>query len=245
MMRFCLLPFLIFLCGTSFAQKNTVRTLDKTSFLREILGARYAKSDRAWTMPATQAVTDTFGVEATGGLFVGVDTIAYREVYGQKEAWVLFTVEGYMFNFARLIKTPAGWTVQNMHYRLHEGAHGEYAPLAFYIQMIGQKTFISIQEDWHKRGIITTNWVLYDPLSAKKAGKIELARVGEKERSPEQFTEISFLQVKYESVQEPLPDIMLTQFVDSKKKGAVSKTTSRTLRYRWDEKLATFIKVGK
>ncbi len=245
MIRFCLLPILILLCGTLSAQKNTVKTLDKTSFLREILGAKYAKSDRAWTMPATQAVSDTFGVEATGGLFVGVDTIAFREVNGKKEAWVLFTVEGYLFNFARLEKTTGGWIVKNIHYRLHEGAHGEYAPIAFYIQMIGQKTFISIQEDWYKRGVITTNWVLYDPLSAQLAGKLELAYTGEKERHPDQYTETSFMQVKYESAQGLLPDIMLSQTLESKKKGAPAKIASRTLRYRWDQKQAMFYKVGK
>lgn len=244
-MRPALFLYFILAFNVLFAQKNTVRSLDKASFLREILGARYAKSDKFWTLPNTQAVQDTFGVQANGGLFVGVDTIAMREVDGKKEAWVLFTVEGYLFNFARLEKTTAGWKVKSIRYRLHAGTHGEYAPLSYRVKMIGLKTFISIEEDWHKRGIITTKWVLYDPLTTLKAAELELESTGEKERNPEQFTEISLLQIKYESVQEPLPDIMLTQFLESKKKGNAVKTSSRVLRYRWDDKKAVFYKVGK
>ena len=244
-MRYLLLLLLAFASQFLFAQKNTLKTLDEASFLREILGARYSKQDRAWTLPATQAVIDTFGVEANGGLFVGVDTIAVREVGGQKEAWVLFTVEGYLFNFARLDKTASGWKVKNMYYRFHEGAPGQYAPLELSIQMIGKKAFISIREDWFAGGVITTKWILYEPFSIKLAGEIDLSSIGEKEQNPEVYTEISFLQVKYESVREPLPDIMLTQTLESKKKGAAAKSTSRTLRYRWDTRRAVFYPVGK
>ncbi len=244
-MKYTLFLIPVLVSGALFAQKNTVKTLDKASFLREILGARYVKSDKAWTLPQTQAVLDTFEVEAHGGLYVAVDTIALRDVGGDKEAWVLFTVEGYFFNFARLEKTPQGWTVKNMYYRLHQGAPGEYAPLAFYIQMIGSKSFISIQEDWYASGVITTKWILYEPFSAKLAGEIDLARLGEKEQNPAQYAEVSFLQIKYETVQPPLPDIMLTQTVESKKKGSSVQTSSRTLRYRWDARRAVFYKVGK
>lgn len=244
-MKYALLLIPVLVSGALFAQKNTVKTLDKASFLREILGARYVKSDKAWTLPRTQAVLDTFEVEAHGGLYVAVDTIAVRDVGGDKEAWVLFTVEGYFFNFARLEKTQDGWRVKNMYYRLHEGAPGQYAPLAFYIQMIGSKTFIAIQEDWHASGVITTKWVLYEPFSAKLAAEIDMARLGEKDQNPAQYSEVSFVQVKYETVQPPLPDIMLTQNVESKKKGSSVQTTSRTLRYRWDTRRAVFYKVGK
>lgn len=244
-MKYALLLIPVLVSGALFAQKNTVKTLDKTSFLREILGASYVKSDKAWTLPRTQAVLDTFEVEAHGGLYVAVDTIAIRDVGGDKEAWVLFTVEGYFFNFARLGKTPYGWTVKNMYYRLHEGAPGQYAPLAFYIQMIGSKSFIAIQEDWYASGVITTKWILYEPFSAKLAAEIDLARLGEKEQDPAQYTEISFLQIKYETVQPPLPDIMLTQNIESKKKGSYVQTSSRTQRYRWDARRAVFYKVGK
>lgn len=243
-MRFHLLLLPVFISGALFAQKNTIKTLDKATFLREILGARYVKADKFWTLPNTQATLDTFGVDANGGLFVGVDTIAIREVDGQKEGWVLFTVEGYLFNFARLQKTPAGWKVKYMHYRLHEGAPGEYAPRAFFIQAIGKKTFISIQEDWYGMGIITTKWILYEPFSAKKAGEIDTAQEGEKEQDPDQYKEISFMQVHYELVREPLPDIMLTQTIEQKKKGSAVKTSTRTLRYRWDIRQAVFYKVA-
>lgn len=242
-MRSCLIIFACFFSSLLTAQKNTIKTLDKISFLKEILGARYVKADKFWTLPRTRATIDTFGVEANGGLFVGVDTIVFREMDGQKEGWVLFTVEGYLFNFARLQKTPEGWTVKKMHYRLHEGAPGEYAPLAFFIQSIGKKTFISIQEDWYGMGIITTKWVLYEPFSARKAGEIDMAREGEKEQNPEQYTEISFMQLQYESVRDPLPDIMLTQFIEQKKKGANAKTRTRTQRYRWDVRKASFYQV--
>lgn len=243
-MRLHLLILSVVVSGVLSAQKSTVKTLDKNSFLKEILGARYVKADKFWTLPKTQATLDTFGVDANGGLFVGVDTIAFREVDGQKEAWVLFTVEGYLFNFARMQKTSTGWTVKKMHYRLHEGAPGEYAPLAFFIQSIGKKTFISIHEDWYGMGIITTKWVLYEPFSARKAGEIDMAREGEKEQNPEQYKEISFMQVKYESVQEPLPDIMLTQSIEQKRKGSTSISSTRTLRYRWDVRKAVFYKVA-
>ncbi len=245
LMRYILFLFLALLSGHARAQKNTVKALDKTSFLRDILGARYSKSDRAWTLPPTEAVADTFGTSANGGLFVGVDTIVYRDVEGHKEAWVLFTVEGYLFNMARMTKTVLGWSVSNVRYRMHEGTHGHYAPLAFFIQMIGRKTFISVKEDRFGRGIIHTKWVLYDPLTFKKAGEMELATIGEKEQNPDQYTEIEFLQVKYESVQDPLPDIMLTQNLESKKKGEPARISSRTMRYRWDEKRSVFVKVGK
>lgn len=244
-MRYFLICFLAFLSGNATAQQKAVRTLDKTSFLRDILGARYSKPDRSWTLPPTQAVADTFGVAANGGLFVGVDTIVYRDVEGHKEAWVLFTVEGYLFNMARLGKTPQGWNVREMRYRMHEGTHGHYAPLAYFIQMIGRKTFISVKEDRFGRGIISTKWVLYDPLTFKKAGELELGKTGEKERNPDQYTEIELLQVKYESVQDPLPDIMVTQTLESKKKGEQLRISSRTLRYRWDDKRSAFVKVGK
>lgn len=243
-MRFYLLHLCIFYSGFLFAQ-TPLKTLDKSSFLRDVLGARYSKADRFWTLPNTQATRDTFGVEANGGLFAGVDTIAFREVDGRKEGWVLFTVEGYIFNFARMEKTPKGWQVKKMYHRLHTGAHGQYAPLAFYLQSIGKKTFISIQEDWFKSGIITTKWILYEPFSAKKAGELEMARSGEKEQNPDQYLEASFMQVQYEPVFEPLPDIMLTQTVEQKKKGAAVKTITRTLRYRWDIRKAIFYKVGK
>jgi hypothetical protein len=244
-MRFYLL-FLLFVVAAGLqAQQITLKTLDKSTFLRDILGARYSKSDKFWTLPNTQAARDTFGVDANGGLFAGVDTIAIREVDGRKEGWVLFTVEGYIFNFARLEKTPKGWQVKHMYYRLHEGAHGQYAPLGFFLQSIGKKTFISIQEDWYKAGIISTKWVLYEPFSAKKAGEIEMSRTGEKEQKPEQYQEVSLMQVLYEPVLEPLPDIMVTQTIEQKKKGAAAQTSTRTLRYRWDIRKAIFYKVGK
>jgi hypothetical protein len=53
------------------------------------------------------------------------------------------------------------------------------------------------------------------------------------------------MQVQYESIAEPLPDIMMTQTVEQKKKGAAAKTSTRTLRYRWDIRKAYFYKVGK
>ncbi len=243
-MRFYLFLLPLFVSGVLVAQKNTIKTLNKTSFLKEILGAKYVKADKFWTLPNTQATFDTFGVDATNGLFVGVDTIVIREMDGQKEGWVLFTVEGYLFNFARLQKTPAGWTVKKMYYRLHEGAPGEYAPLSFSIQAIGKKTFISIREDWYGMGIITTKWILYEPFSARNAGEIEIAREGEKEQDPEQYKEISLMQVQYESVRDPLPDIMLTQSIEQKRKGSAAKTSTRTQRYRWDVRKAVFYKVA-
>ncbi|MCA0238656.1 MAG: hypothetical protein LCH81_19950 [Bacteroidetes bacterium] len=244
-MRLFLFLIPVFTLQTLYAQQKTVKTLDKSSFLREILGARYSKADKFWTLPNTQATLDTFGVDANGGLFAGVDTIAFREVDGHKEAWVLFTVEGYIFNFARLEKTPQGWSVRHIYYRLHEGAPGEYAPLEYSMISIGKKTFLSIKEDWYGMGIITTKWVLYEPFSAHQAAEIDIAKTGEKEQNPDQFREISFMQVRYEPVVEPLPDIMLTQIVEQKKKGSEPKLSTRTLRYRWDIRKAIFYKMGK
>jgi hypothetical protein len=236
-MRYLFLGLSLLLCAALPAQKKHMKVLDKPNFLREILGAKYSKSDRIWALPRTDATRDTFGVEANGGLFVEVDTLFTREVGGLKEAWVLFLVEGYIFNFARMGQSASGWEIKKMHYRLHEGAPGEYAPLDFDAVMIGKKTFLSIQEDWYGGGIIRTNWLLFDPLTGREAGKIELARTGEKEQNPQAFTEILCLQQRFEPTKAaPLPDIVLSQSVDQKKKGATARLSTRTLRYRWDDK---------
>ena len=146
------------------AQKTSIKIADAKSFLRDILAAKYSKSDKRWTLPNSQLVRDSFGVEANGGLFVSVDTILLRDVGQVKEAWVLFTVEGYMFNFARLEKSDAGWKVKVMRCRFHEGAPGEYAPESFGFQMVGRKTLISVRETWYAIGVTTTRWLLFNPL---------------------------------------------------------------------------------
>ncbi len=237
---------LICFVSTAFAQKTSIKIADKQSFLRDILGAKYSKSDKRWTLPNTQLMRDTFGVEANGGLFVSVDTILLREVGAQKEAWVLFNVEGYMFNFARLLKSETGWKVKTMKYRFHEGAPGEYAPESFVFQMIGKKTFISIQELWYAIGVTTTQWLLFNPLhDAAPAGKFDLAREGEKEQMPEAYTEMTTIETRYEPMKESLPDILLTQRMEKKVKAKPAKVTNHTVRYRWNLSTESYQKVAK
>lgn len=227
------------------AQKASTKIADAKSFLRDILGAKYAKADKRWTLPNTPLMRDTFGVEANGGLFVSVDTIILRDVGSAKEAWVLFTVEGYMFNFARLEKSDAGWYVKTMRYRFHEGAPGEYAPESFGFQMIGRKTLISIREVWYASGVTTTNWLLFNPLKqAAPAGEFKLAREGEKEQNPDAYSETTTIETRYETMKESLPDILLTQQTEQKTKGKPAKTTSRTQRYRWDLGTESYQKVA-
>ena len=112
MVRFVFLLLTLLGSASVFAQKSSTKIADANGFLRDILGAKYAKSDKRWTLPNTRLNRDTFGVEANGGLFVTVDTIVLRDVGPAKEAWVLFTVEGYMFNFARLEKTENAWVLK-------------------------------------------------------------------------------------------------------------------------------------
>ncbi|HND88520.1 MAG TPA: hypothetical protein PK971_09330, partial [Saprospiraceae bacterium] len=189
---------------------------------------------------------DTFGVEANGGLFVTVDTIVLRDVGPAKEAWVLFTVEGYMFNFARLEKTENAWVLKFMRYRFHEGAHGEYAPESFSFQMVGRKTFISIQEVWYNAGIYETKWHLFDPLQqAAAAGSFDLKQEGGKEQNPTEYTEYVTTDKRYEAMKESLPDILLVQRVEEKPKGKPAKKSTRTLRYRWNLSTEAYQKVAK
>jgi len=228
------------------AQKTSIKIADAKSFLRDILAAKYSKADKRWTLPNTQLVRDTFGVEANGGLFVSVDTIILRDVGPVKEAWVLFTVEGYMFNFARLEKSDAGWQVKTMRYRFHEGAPGEYAPESFGFQMVGRKTLISVRETWYAIGVTTARWLLFNPLrQAAPAGEFDLAREGEQEQNPEAYTEMTTLETRYEAMKESLPDILLAQRTEQKVKGKPAKTTERTLRYRWNLSTESYQKVAK
>jgi hypothetical protein len=228
------------------AQKTSIKIADAKSFLRDILAAKYSKADKRWTLPNTPLVRDTFGVEANGGLFVSVDTIILRDVGPVKEAWVLFTVEGYMFNFARLEKSDAGWKVKTMRYRFHEGAPGEYAPESFGFQMVGRKTLISVREIWYASGVTTTRWLLFNPLrQAAPAGEFDLAREGQKEQDPEAYTEMTTLETRYEAMKESLPDILLAQRTEQKTKGKPAKTTERTLRYRWNLSTEAYQKVAK
>lgn len=231
---------------SAFAQKSVIKIADAQSFLRDILAAKYTKSEKRWTLPNTQLMRDTFGVEANGGLFVSVDTIILRDVGTVKEAWVLFTVEGYMFNFARLEKSDTGWKLKTMRYRFHEGAHGEYSPEEFGFQMIGRKTFISLREMWYGMGVTSTRWLLFNPLKdAMLSCELDLAREGEKEQIPDAYTEITTTETRYEPMQESLPDILLTQATEKKVKGKPAKTSSRTLRYRWNLSTETYQKVAK
>ena len=228
------------------AQKTSIKIADAKSFLRDILAAKYSKSDKRWTLPNSQLVRDSFGVEANGGLFVSVDTIILRDVGPVKEAWVLFTVEGYMFNFARLEKSDAGWNLKVMRCRFHEGAPGEYAPESFGFQMVGRKTLISIRELWYGMGITTTRWLLFNPLKqAVPAGEFDLAREGEKEQDAEAYSEMTTIETRYEAMKESLPDILLTQKTEQKAKGKAAKTTQRTLRYRWNLSTESYQKVAK
>lgn len=228
------------------AQKTSIKIADAKSFLRDILAAKYSKADKRWTLPNTQLMRDTFGVEANGGLFVSVDTIILRDVGPVKEAWILFTVEGYMFNFARLEKSDAGWQVKVMRYRFHEGAPGEYAPEVFGFQMIGRKTLISVRELWYASGVTTTRWLLFNPLrQAAPAGEFDLVREGEKEQDPEAYTEMTTLETRYEAMKESLPDILLAQRTEQKVKGKPAKSTDRTLRYRWNLSTESYQKVAK
>ncbi len=246
MSRFLSLLFLAALALPISAQKTSIKIADAKSFLRDILAAKYSKSDQRWTLPNSKLVRDSFGVEANGGLFVSVDTIILRDVGLVKEAWVLFTVEGYMFNFARLEKSDAGWKVKALRCRFHEGAPGEYAPESFGFQMIGKKTLVSIRETWYGMGITTTRWLLFNPLKqAAPAGEFDLAREGEKEQEPEAYTEMTTIETRYEAMKESLPDILLTQRTEQKTKGKPAKTTARTLRYRWNLSTESYQKVAK
>lgn len=246
MIRFAFLLLTLLGGIPAFAQKASTPIADAKSFLRDILGAKYAKSDKRWTLPNTRLNRDTFGVEANGGLFVTVDTIVLRDVGPAKEAWVLFTVEGYMFNFARLEKTEHAWVLKSIRYRFHEGAPGEYAPESFRFQMLGRKTFISIREVWYNAGTYETKWHLFDPLrQAGAAGSFDLRQEGGKEQDPTEYTEYTTTDTRYQAMKESLPDIVLTQRVEQRAKGKPAQKSTRTLRYRWNLSMEMYQKVAK
>lgn len=246
MIRILFFCWMLLLGVSAEAQKTSIKIADANSFLRDILAAKYSKQDRRWQLPNTPLNRDTFGVEANGGLFVSVDTILLRDVGESKEAWVLFTVEGYMFNFARLEKTSTSWVLKHMRYRFHEGAHGEYAPEVFRFQMIGRKTFISVRELWYNAGVYESRWLLFNPLKqAAPVVSMEVKREGDKEQHPEQYVEFSTTDTRYEAMKESLPDILLVQRVEERPKGKPARKGTRTLRYRWNLSTETYHKVAK
>ncbi len=232
-MKYLIIAFLALPCFMQ-AQSEYLKTPDATSFLKEMLGAKYSKSDKFWVLPRTTEYGKIFGTDAEGGLFSNVDTILMRKVGDVQEAWILFTVEGYMFNFARLEKTPKGWKKKSIFYKFHEGAPGEYQPEYFGFQMIAQKTFISIKESWYGAGITTQKWLLFDPFNRKEVGSFELNREGEKEQRPESFKEIKTIKTKLEVTDQLLPDIIFEQAVLQKLKGKKEQESIRTLRYIWN-----------
>lgn len=242
MLKIKLLTFLCCCAAALFAQQaKPVKTVTETTFLRDVMGAKYSKSDKMWAMPRTQAVQDSFGLDLEGGLFARVDTIITRDVGKDKETWVLFTVEGHIFNMARLTKAKEGWLLKNIRYRLHTGAPGEYAPLTFGFRVIGGKTFVSITEMWYAIGITTTKWLLFDPFMGKKAGEFDLAREGGKEQTPDAYTEFKTDKTEFPVSRLALPDLHLTQTVEQKLKGKPAKTTSRVAKYRWNDKTKRYL----
>ncbi len=208
---------------------------DAVGFLRDLMGAKYSKSDKSWVLPRTGANQKIFDVDAEGGLFVGVDTILQRNVGEEREAWILFTVEGYMFNFARLEKTSKGWQKKAVYYRFHEGAHGNYGPEQIGFEMIAQKTFISVREYWFKKGVTTRKWQLYDPFTRAKAVTIDLDRTGEKKQLPNAYQEYKTTDIKMEPTERLLPDIVLTQAVEEKADNKKAEKKTRKVRYTWQK----------
>ncbi|MCC7244286.1 MAG: hypothetical protein IT269_01290 [Saprospiraceae bacterium] len=213
--------------------KEFIAKPDAVGFLRDIMGAKYSKSDKSWVLPRTGANQEIFDVDAEGGLFVGVDTILQRNVGEEKEAWILFTVEGYMFNFARLVKTPKGWQKKAIYYRFHEGAHGNYGPEQIGFEMIAQKTFISVKEYWFKKGVTTRKWQLFDPFTRSRVGIIELDRTGEKKQQPDAYQEYKTSNITMTPTDKILPDIILTQALDEKPAGKKAEKKARKVRYSW------------
>jgi hypothetical protein len=238
--RFLLLWFLLpFLLPAQ--QSKPVKTVTETTFLRDVMGAKYSKSDKMWALPRTQAIKDSFAMDLEGGLFARVDTIITRDIGDGKETWVLFTVEGHVFSMARLEAVKGGWQLKNIRYHLHEGAHGEYAPLKYGFRVIGGKTFVSIEEMWYAIGITTTKWLLYDPFTGRKAGEFDLAREGGKEQNLEVYTEFSTEKTTFPAGASALPDLILTQKLAQKTKGKPVKESVREVKYRWDSQAKRYL----
>jgi hypothetical protein len=223
---------------------KTVKKLDAVSFLKEILGATYSKADKFWVLPRNAETKSLFESDAEGGLFVSVDTIVRREVGDRQEQWVLFVVEGYIFNFASLVKTDAGWQLKEMKYSLHQGAPGEYAPTDFNFAMISQKTFISIKEMWMNGDNITEKWLLFDPFSLKSAGNMPLSKESSTgdEDWPEQYNYFKTTDIAYKIDKAILPDVVLTQTVQDKVKDKKELRSTRKVRYVWNDKKSTYEK---
>jgi hypothetical protein len=224
-------------------QSKPVKTVTETTFLRDVMGAKYSKSDKMWALPRTQAIKDSFAMDLEGGLFARVDTIITRDIGEGKETWVLFTVEGHVFSMARLEAVKGVWQLKSIRYHLHEGAHGEYAPLDYGFRVIGGKTFVSIEEMWYAIGITTTKWLLFDPFTGNKAGEFDLAREGGKEQNPDVYTEFKTEKIAFPTGRLALPDLVLTQNLTQKTKGKPEKETVREVKYRWDSRVKRYLTV--
>jgi hypothetical protein len=219
---------------------KVVKKLDSVSFLKEILGAKYSKADKSWVLPRSEDNAALFNNDAEGGLFVAVDTMIKRNVGVHQEQWVLFIVEGYIFNFATLVKTDEGWELKDMKYSLHQGAPGEYAPIDFNFEMISQKTFVSIKEMWMNGDVIIEKWLLFDPFTSKSAGKFKMAVEPTSDELPETYSYYQTKNVAYKAGKGILPDLLFSQNLQEKAKGKKAVKTDKTIRYIWNEKTANY-----
>lgn len=226
----------IFFFSSVEISSQTVEVLNKQSFLREVLGAKYSAKTRRWTLGASSPVLRHFEDAGEDGLTVQLDSILLRKVGAQQEAWVAYRVDDYMFNFTRLRRSPDGWNLQQARYHLHDGAPGEYSCELYGFQMVGRKTFLRIVELWYAMGITSAQMHLYDPFSGKRLGTFDLGSAGGKEQDEDAYLEYETTKIDFPAGPKGTPDVVLYQACAEKKPGKKARTFQRTLRYRFDGK---------
>ena len=211
-------------------------------FLADILGASYNKKIKHWVLPNTSPAFAAAQDLQGDGVQVQVDSIAMRQVDEELEAWVLFSMEKYVYGFARLRVKDGGWGIQKVYYKLHEGAPGEYSRLNFMFQTLGPKTCIGVQELWHTIGVTEEKWHVFDPFAGTNIGTFDMSSFGEKEFKPAAYTEFETVDIEFHPVKNGLPDVILVQKGIQKLKGKAEAPFSRKLKFRFDPKKQTYVR---
>lgn len=242
MMRFIVI--LLFLSQTVFSTAQiTYGTVPKPEgFLADILGASYNKKIKQWILPNTSPAFAAAQDLKDDGVQVQVDSMVMRQVDDELESWVLFSVEKYVYGFARLQVKDGGWSPQKIYYKLHEGAPGEYSRLNFMLQTLGPKTCIGIQELWYTSGVTDEKWLLFDPFSGENIGSFDMSSFGEKEQKPAAYTEFETNDIEFHPVKNGLPDVILVQKGIQKLKDKPEAPFSRKLKFRYDPKKKTYVR---
>lgn len=226
------------------AQMSPTETPTGEYFLRNIMGAKLNPKTGLWILPDTSRLRSRVEDVGGPGHAIRLDSFCLKTIGDRQEAWVLFTVEGHAFNFARLEKSGPHWWVRRMRTLLHVGAPGEYAYTSYGIELVGGKTFISIHEQWYAMGRYTDEWLLYDPFTLKQCGRFVITKRGEKEQSPEAYADFETVDKQYLTVEAGAADIQFVQMWEEKLQGMPPRILKKTLRYHFDNETKVYVPVG-